>query len=277
MHKNEECFKQHPELARPRRSYQGHKYWKGKARALAGNCSSDSDSEGTAIAAICAFSSNKIPSLYDTGASHHFLPSKQDFVSLRERSRPFKFDQAIGEMSLKYQGTAHLRIGSLKLKLQDCLYSPNSSCNIISAVRLQRLGNIIPDFNNTTLVQKQNGQPDKPVARLISRNDDLYIHPLDPCSLTEKPNAVAAPGVARVPKTSSAQRWHQRLGHTGQKILKKTADCSLGLEGIDMSDLSTCETCHLSKAQRFVSREPRPTPNKPIDKVFIDTVRKVTE
>ncbi|KAI0994578.1 hypothetical protein K3495_g13602 [Podosphaera aphanis] len=159
-HKNKQCFKQHPELAKERRGNQGRRDWKGKgkARALAGesnSVNSDSDSEGTAIAAMCASRSNIIPSLYDTGASHHFIPSKSDFVSLRERSRPFKFDQAVGEMSLKYQGTARLKIGCLRLKLQDCLYSPNSSCNIISAVRLQRLGNIVPDLDNTMLVQKQ--------------------------------------------------------------------------------------------------------------------------
>lgn len=85
-----------------------------------------------------------------------------------------------------------------------------------------------------------------------------------------------APGVARVPRTSCTDRWHQRLGHPGQTILKKTAECSFGLEGIDISDLSTCETCHLSKAQRFVSREQRPIPNDPLDEVFVDTVGKVT-
>lgn len=44
-----------------------------------------------------------------------------------------------------------------------------------------------------------------------------------------------------------------------------------------VSDLGTCETCHLSKAQRFVSREPRPTPGESLDKVFIDTIGKLTQ
>lgn len=42
-----------------------------------------------------------------------------------------------------------------------------------------------------------------------------------------------------------------------------------------MSELSTCETFHLSKAQRFVSREPRPTPHSPLDEIFVDTVGKI--
>lgn len=75
---------------------------------------------------------------------------------------------------------------------------------------------------------------------------------------------------------TSAQRWHQRLGHPGQTILKNTAKVSKGLEGINLSELTTCETCHLSKAQRFVSREPRSIPNEHLDEVRIDTVGKIS-
>ena len=94
------------------------------------------------------------------------------------------------------------------------------------------------------------------------------------CSISS--NNKAAPGVSRIPYAADAHRWHQRLGHTGQQILKKTAQCSLGMEGIDFTELTNCETCHLSKAQRFVSREPRPTPGEPLDEVFVDTIGKLT-
>lgn len=53
-----------------------------------------------------------------------------------------------------------------------------------------------------------------------------------------------------------------------KRFSKKTAQCSTGLEGIDTSEPRTCETCHLNKAQRFVSREPRPTPNDALDEVL---------
>lgn len=49
------------------------------------------------------------------------------------------------------------------------------------------------------------------------------------------------------------------------------------MNDINYSKLTTYETCHLSKAQRFVSREPRPTPGEPLDEVFFDTVGKLTE
>lgn len=34
-------------------------------------------------------------------------------------------------------------------------------------------------------------------------------------------NKIAAPGVARIPQLSNAHRWHQRLGYTGQQILRR--------------------------------------------------------
>lgn len=42
-----------------------------------------------------------------------------------------------------------------------------------------------------------------------------------------------------------------------------------------MNDLTTCETCHLSKVQRYVSRESRLMPSEPLDEIFVDTVEKV--
>lgn len=59
-----------------------------------------------------------------------------------------------------------------------------------------------------------------------------------------------------------------------QTILKNTAPFSKGFEGVDLSELSTSETCHLGKAQSFVSREPRPILNQSLDEIYEDTVRK---
>ena len=113
------------------------------------------------------------------------------------------------------------------------------------------------------------------MAKLHLKNDVYYIIPLKTGKSDKK--IIAAPGIAQIPHLTSAQRWHQWLGHIGQLIFNKTASISKGLEGVDTSDLATCETCHLSKAQRQVSCEPRPTPNEPLDEVFVDTVGKITQ
>lgn len=84
--------------------------------------------------------------------------------------------------------------------------------------------------------------------------------------------AIAKPAVAKLQKCSTANRWHQRLGHVGPLILSKTKDFAKGLGGLDTSELSHCEACHLSKAQRTITREKRPTPLQALDEVFIDMV-----
>ncbi|KAI0998773.1 hypothetical protein K3495_g9424 [Podosphaera aphanis] len=262
-HLNRECFKQHPELAVGAvgerylaRKAIGKGKGKGKSNVISvANPYIDSESEdGVAVAACASSSSNTRFAIYNTGASHHFVPCESMFRDIFTRHKPIKFDQAVGKISLTRQGTARIVIGSINFDLHDCLYSPNSSCIIISAGRLQRLGSITPDDNITTLTRRTPQGQCIPIARLIRKNDVYYTHSLP--RHHDQP-LIAAPGVARVPNTSSAQRWHQRLG-------------------LNTSELSTCETCHLSKAQRYVSQESRPTPFDPLDEVFIDTVGKLT-
>ncbi|KAI1000751.1 hypothetical protein K3495_g7446 [Podosphaera aphanis] len=194
---------------------------------------------------------NETIAIYDTGALHHFVPCESIFSESFTKSKPIKFDQAVGDTVFTRQGTAHVTIGQVTFELRDSLYSPRSSCIIFSAGRLQRLGGIIPDKNMTTLIRKRPDNQDIALARLTRKNDVYYILPIPHSS---KLTHIAAPGIARVPKTTSAQR----------------------MEGLDTGELTTCETCHFSKAQRYFSYEPRPTPFEPLDEVFINTVGKLT-
>ncbi|KAI1007261.1 hypothetical protein K3495_g961 [Podosphaera aphanis] len=157
------------------------------------------------------------------------------------------------------------------MKLRESFTSPESSCNIVSAGRLERICNIVADPTKSLLVQKRENGASIPVARLMRKNDVYYIY-----HSTNTQNIVAAPGVTRILLTLSVQRWHQRLGHASQNILKQSSLHTKGLQRIDLSQLTTCETCHLSKARRFVSRELRPTPHSPLVEIFIDTVGKIT-
>lgn len=48
------------------------------------------------------------------------------------------------------------------------------------------------------------------------------------------------------------------------------------MEGLETSELTTCENCNLSRVQLYVSCEPKPTLFEPLDDVFIDTIGKLT-
>ncbi|KAI0991205.1 hypothetical protein K3495_g16982, partial [Podosphaera aphanis] len=84
-HKNKECYKQHPELAV---GAKGERYWsrkaigpsKGKANAVS-NLETDDDTDSDEDGAIVATAalSNLHLTIYDTGASHHFVPCESMF------------------------------------------------------------------------------------------------------------------------------------------------------------------------------------------------------
>lgn len=224
--------------------------------------------EGAIYATSMHIAKNR--TISDTGASHHFVSIKESFTSLTQCERPFKIDQAAGVSRLNSQGTAVPRIRSLNLTLHDALFSPQLSCNNISAGRLKKIANIVPNYSKSLLLQRNEHTNDKPITSLICQNNVYYIHPIS----VDSKLPIATPDVVKVPLMTRAQRWHQRLSHSGQTILKKTAQISKGLEGIDLIDLTICETYHLSKAQRFVSREPRLIPNEPLDEIHIDNVGK---
>ncbi|KAI0996755.1 hypothetical protein K3495_g11431 [Podosphaera aphanis] len=101
---------------------------------------SDIEPEGIVIAASSRI--NNTLTLYDTGASHHFVPHSSLFCDVNQCSKPFKFDQDVGTQELSQQGTATLKIGNLTLKLRETFLSPESSCNIVSAGGLERICNI---------------------------------------------------------------------------------------------------------------------------------------
>ncbi|KAI0991540.1 hypothetical protein K3495_g16647, partial [Podosphaera aphanis] len=137
-HKNKNCFKQHPELRRKFRE-------NGSAKAASGlkdkvGEGEDYDSDGQfdlgTIARAGASLKNRL--LYDTGASHHFMRRRDDFLNIEKLAKPFEFDQAVGNSSLTHKGTCRLRIGNLSLDLRNALHSPKSACDIVSAVRLMR-------------------------------------------------------------------------------------------------------------------------------------------
>ncbi|KAI1003691.1 hypothetical protein K3495_g4519 [Podosphaera aphanis] len=287
LHKNKHCFKQHPELAtgekgerwkegmRKKAERRNQRDVKGKGKAVAGqDDESDYDSEemsgyldhlletnqrndgGIAASASTSYS-NKVPIIYDTGASHHFMLVKSMFSKIHKRSKPFRFDQAVGASSLTEQGTALIKLGCHNFYLHECLYSPGSASGIISEGRLKRIAYIQPDYSTNVLIKHVNGSPDQPIARLALINDVYYIRPLLKHQ-HDLSRTIAAPGVARIPTTSSAQRWHQRLGHISQHILKKTITHSVGLEGVKL--LNSTHAKHATL---------------PLDEIFVDTVGKL--
>ncbi|KAI0999397.1 hypothetical protein K3495_g8796 [Podosphaera aphanis] len=151
-HLNRDFFRLHPELAIGPKGERwqanrelAHQRGRGNHVAeIGGRAQVETDNEengGVVVAArtrSMSANSNEYVTIYDTGASHHFVPCKSLFVSMSKRSKPFLFDQAVGNSSLTMQGVAVCKIGDINFKLENALNLPNSTCIIISAGRLQR-------------------------------------------------------------------------------------------------------------------------------------------
>lgn len=165
-HKNKECFKQHPELARKSKR-------RGKGKKIAASVAvndedsdESDDSDGLYVSKVTKVATASLqnnPLLYDTGALHHFIRSKKDFIFLQNLSKPFKFEQAVGKSVLTQKGNCRISIGQSTLELSDALFSPDSSCNILSAVKLKKEHGIVAANENELLVRKSDNTP---VARL---------------------------------------------------------------------------------------------------------------
>ncbi|KAI0999839.1 hypothetical protein K3495_g8358 [Podosphaera aphanis] len=138
-HKNKECRTQHPELREVKRNTKN-----GRANAAAAyDDNSDFDiatmemtAYSTALPVMASASGLAITKdslIWDSGASRHFVNNRSAFTNLRKLKKPFTFDQAVHKSSLNYGGTALVKLGSLEFRLNDALYSPESSINLISA------------------------------------------------------------------------------------------------------------------------------------------------
>lgn len=89
---------------------------------------------------------------------------------------PFEFDQAIGKLTVKHQGTCRLKVGNGMLNLYDSLYSPNYACNIISAVKLKNNHGIVAAAVSQLHVKIKD---DQPIAKRVAIDEVLYVRPLE--------------------------------------------------------------------------------------------------
>ncbi|POS84721.1 hypothetical protein EPUL_002814 [Erysiphe pulchra] len=244
-HENKNCFKQHPKLCKQNNK----KNAKEKAKFSAAQDPEEPDSdESFSINAVAKASITRTKNrlLYNKGASYHLVNCKSDFLTLKKLTKPFGLDQVMRKSELLYQGIYRLLVGNLTL---DLINTKRRTRNVAAG-------------SNEILVSWRNGSPRKPVAELKSVEGVLVNQPCSSIQDIELPHTVA-PGLARIPHTSS------------QKLLEEIMRNAIDLEGIDLSELATYETCHLSKAQRNISIESRPTTNESLDEIFVDTVSKI--
>lgn len=129
------------------------------------------------------------------------MTSKYDFNLLKELSKLFEFDRASGRSRLTHEGTFLIQIWCLNLDLKNCLFSSNSACDIISAVRLKKDHSVVALNHNKLLVRVNKDSTEEPVAN----EGVLFTQPLVLNHESLRSDIVAS-GIARINRTSSIKR-----------------------------------------------------------------------
>ena len=120
------------------------------------------------------------------------------------------------------------------------LYVPKLNSNLFSVRAAISKGNSIKFGASKCLIKNKNGK----LVGMGTLTNKLYI--LD-CEPVTPHNASVA-----VPKLSTADFWHRRLGHLGKQQLKELAskELSKGVAILKDDDLSFCDSCIEGKMHR---------------------------
>lgn len=153
-----------------------------------------------------------------------------------------------------------------EIELRDVLYVPTLPSNLLSASVLRRRGIYFSTLDHT-LRQRRNhaevgyapSQMGLNVVRLTRPSAGLVT---------------ALPVMARSPST--AMLWHQRLGHAGRSLLGQTQRCCRGMDDVSFLETFSCDTCHLSKSQRVVSRHSVERATIPFARIHVDVIGHIT-
>lgn len=203
------------------------------------------------VARVCGIAKHSATTtvIFDTGASHHFIPHATSFEELFPDSEPVSL--ASGMMPAEGRGKAKIRVrsgqGNVSFELKDALYVPSASYCLISISRLLKSGSIVT-FNKSDHSMKISDATGR--SRLtVPLTDDLWSVSLD----------LPVGAAASKPDWSI---WHARVGHRPIAAMKKTMEVSRGfkVEGPEPEEL--CAPCELGKGTRGshpLSTNPQPT------------------
>lgn len=170
----------------------------------------------------------------DSGASHHMSPLKSLFEETRFLDAPLHITVPTGNTVLVNRvGTVAL---TSSIRLQDVLYIPQFSCNLISIHKLTRdLKCTVTYSPCACLIQDQ-------LTRTMISSGDL-------CDGVYILNRVATRGSSLAANTvNETVLWHARMGHpSNQKLLQLS---SFLYFSFDKNKMECCDICHRSKQCR---------------------------
>ncbi|OQD85533.1 hypothetical protein PENSOL_c040G03155, partial [Penicillium solitum] len=194
----------------------------------------------------------------DTASSAHVCNDKALFVDFT----PEVMNLTTGDSSTKVLGKGTVRLigkhpqkGRMEITLSDALYSPSFHTNLVSYASLQKKGGTWCQRTNCIVDPK-----DRPVVSVhLWDQFNLWLFDEPEEEVSQQAFATQRASVKMQGSKASAEIWHRRLAHVNPAVLAKTATMVDGVvlqETKQAEKASLCQTCHLSRAPRQISRRP---------------------
>ena len=213
-----------------------------------GNYSNDGSNKGT---------SNYV-AFHDSGSSpsSYFRSEPQDMVTIGGHVRTASSEP------VKITGKGSVRFGDLTLN--DVIHVPSFSKNLVSGIQIMKEGYKQEIENDKLIISKDHVvvatghynpeagliQMDNKICLSVLKENDLIDTPVD----DQDPNThafVEKPDQEIVSRDApNATMIHQRMGHIGSQMLRKTILAVDGLEAVSERNLPKCDACELGKSRR---------------------------
>lgn len=181
--------------------------------------------------------------MLDSGASDHIVNKTEVFTSMVELETPLKISVAKCGATITATKKGVIQVTTdqgLEGSIQDVLYCPELTCNLLSVKRLQERGMVVI-FNHAGVEIKRKGQliaKGKPINNLLG------------ITFTIKRKSA---NIAEI--KNNYKLWHERLGHISKdkfiqiQTNKLVSDFPLIVNIKPLSQI--CESCVLGKQTRL--------------------------
>ncbi|PIL37456.1 transcription factor [Ganoderma sinense ZZ0214-1] len=198
-------------------------------------------------AANAATSSQPVD-LYDSGASHHMSPHREDFASLSEAKMILN---AANQQTFRAEGVGEMVIPvpnppgpDTNIRLKDVLYTPDLRYNLISVGRIDDAGFQTTFADGNCIIVDPEGQT---VGR-IPKTGGLYLVRRE----RDDGATTAAAATAPVVETLTEMEAHRRFAHIPIRAIRELVSRGFitGVKLVPSTEPNVCEACIRAKSTR---------------------------
>ncbi|MBW0512781.1 hypothetical protein O181_052496 [Austropuccinia psidii MF-1] len=215
-HKESSCWVEHPELRPP--SNRGRK----KFSKQDNKAETHQTGASALLTAKMVNSTDENSLVVDCGATHHMFNDKRLFTNfIKTEELKIATSNPTSSLISTGKGTVTIMMDNNKLSLQNCLYVPNLSKNLISLLQL---------FEGSITINKENGK-----FKIIKESAIILEGQIsNNLMISNFTNYAALQTTVR-----SGTCWHSRLGHPSNQVLKSM--------GLPILDKEYCDVCARGK------------------------------